>query len=387
MISHQNPIPQGISQCESGFGTRVPLHSTVTSISQLRNSLRSCCENGILLRNWRFVAKLKLTLRLPFFLFIPSFELRKGFQNQSTILAACSSSSPSHAVRASEDSAKGAKSRFCSRTFTVKGQILLRSSPCHQSRRQDDTLPGQAARPLQKKPRVESSEPIDLTEQSPEQSPSHHRFNLRYPRQILHQLQLQFPRQFHPPVPSPHPKKKSQEPQVPLPEPQIQVETPLEESEARACPIIPAAEEYHMEQLLAPRDFFYHRIATDFYQSMTTKEHWTQRREFSWKPCTNVRRILLWASSSDHGSLLYFEEKLERKRICREPFTLDKWNNMMAYKIDQPGQPQPAARRASPRRIPEGITVAAPAIPRAPPAAPAHLSHPHQLSRGWPSYI
>ena len=57
--------------CEGDFGTRVPLRSTVTSISQLRNSLRSCCENGILLRNWCFVAKLKLTLGLPFFLFIP----------------------------------------------------------------------------------------------------------------------------------------------------------------------------------------------------------------------------------------------------------------------------------------------------------------------------
>ncbi|KAL6329693.1 hypothetical protein AAG906_027234 [Vitis piasezkii] len=65
------------------------------------------------------------------------------------------------------------------------------------------------------------------------------------------------------------------------------------------------------------------------------------------------------------------EPQLERKRICREPFTLDKWNNMTAYKIDQPEQPQPVARRASPRHIPESITVAAPAIPRAPPAAPA----------------
>ena len=65
------------------------------------------------------------------------------------------------------------------------------------------------------------------------------------------------------------------------------------------------------------------------------------------------------------------EPQLERKRICREPFTLDKWNNMTAYKVDQPGQPQPAARRASPRHRPEDITVATPAIPRAPPAAPA----------------
>ncbi|RVW29302.1 hypothetical protein CK203_103590, partial [Vitis vinifera] len=59
------------------------------------------------------------------------------------------------------------------------------------------------------------------------------------------------------------------------------------------------------------------------------------------------------------------EPQLERKRICREPFTLDKWNNMTAYKVDQPGQPQPAARRASPRHIPEPSTSAEPrmAIP------------------------
>ena len=44
---------------------------------------------------------------------------------------------------------------------------------------------------------------------------------------------------------------------------------------------------------------------------------------------------------------------------------------MTAYKVDQPEQPQPAARRASSRHIPEGIIVAAPAIPRAPPAASA----------------
>ena len=65
------------------------------------------------------------------------------------------------------------------------------------------------------------------------------------------------------------------------------------------------------------------------------------------------------------------EPQLEKKRICREPFTLDKWNNMTAYKIDQPEQPQPAARRASPRHRPEDITVATPAIPMSPPTTPA----------------
>ncbi|RVW13760.1 hypothetical protein CK203_087233 [Vitis vinifera] len=47
------------------------------------------------------------------------------------------------------------------------------------------------------------------------------------------------------------------------------------------------------------------------------------------------------------------DPQLERKRICREVFTLDKWNNMTAYRVEQPGRPQPAARRASPRHIPE----------------------------------
>ena len=249
-----------------------------------------------------------------------------------------------------------------------------------------------------------------------------------------------------------------------------------------------------MEQLLAPRDFFYPRIATDFYQTMTTKEvrnptlihftidgrhgilgarhiaealqipfeptqfdnfrawanptelemvrtlsrgaanrshllrgelppvmflidaflrhniyplqHWTQRRGVLLEALYKMSEGFFFGPHHlIMAALLYFEEKvhkkklqradcipllfprllcqilehlgypsepqLERKRICREPFTLDKWNNMTAYKVDQPGQPQPAARRASPRHIPQGITVAGPAIPRAPPAAPA----------------
>ncbi|RVX01362.1 hypothetical protein CK203_031372 [Vitis vinifera] len=188
-----------------------------------------------------------------------------------------------------------------------------------------------------------------------------------------------------------------------------------------------------MEHLLAPRDFFYPWIATDFYQTMTTKEvrnptlihftidgrhgilgarHIAEALQIPFEP-TQFDNYRAWANPTElemvrtlsRGAanrshleghkkklqradcipLLFprllcqilehlgypSEPQLERKRICREPFTLDKWNNMTAYKVDQPGQPQPAARRASPRRIPEGITVAAPAIPRAPPAAPA----------------
>nr|CAN83299.1 hypothetical protein VITISV_002259 [Vitis vinifera] len=69
------------------------------------------------------------------------------------------------------------------------------------------------------------------------------------------------------------------------------------------------------------------------------------------------------------------DPQLERKRICREVFTLNKWTNMTAYRAEQPELPQPteipAARRASPDHIPEGIPIASPTISRAPPVTPA----------------
>eukprot|EP00261_Vitis_vinifera_P016586 XP_010645785.1 PREDICTED: MAGE-like protein 2 [Vitis vinifera] len=74
------------------------------------------------------------------------------------------------------------------------------------------------------------------------------------------------------------------------------------------------------------------------------------------------------------------EPQLERKRICREVFTLEKWNNMTTYRVDQPERPQPAARRAFPRHIPEGIPIAAPAIPRAPPRVMPFIGDPHSIS-------
>ncbi|XP_034710659.1 vegetative cell wall protein gp1-like [Vitis riparia] len=68
------------------------------------------------------------------------------------------------------------------------------------------------------------------------------------------------------------------------------------------------------------------------------------------------------------------EPQLERKRICRDVFTFDKWSNMTAYRMEQLELPQPAqmlaARRASPRLTPEGIPIAFPSIARAPPVPP-----------------
>ncbi|XP_034708951.1 anther-specific proline-rich protein APG-like [Vitis riparia] len=137
-------------------------------------------------------------------------------------------------------------------------------------------------RPLQKRARVESSEPIDLTGQSPVPSPEPS------------------------PVPPPAPSAKPQASQPPPPEPQIQSATapeaiirrpmltqpPIEGNfDCRARPfhselcfdtavfqlrpelegLFQLLRRHHMEQLLTPRDFFYPRVAMDFYQSMTTQ--------------------------------------------------------------------------------------------------------------------
>ncbi|RVW61613.1 hypothetical protein CK203_065399 [Vitis vinifera] len=436
-----------------------------------------------LLRKWQVAAKLafccetnKLTPGLPFFLFIPVksaakrvSKIRAPFSQPLRLLQATPSVSPVvFSVSAGQRSIaqNGTNARAKSSSLrTAKGvcersqvQVLFQNL-LQSLRRRDQTSPVKPAppkpparryltrsggQPLKKKPgAVTGSLANSLTEATPIPSP----------------------------VPSPAPQEKAQEPQAPIPEPQIAAEAPLEEVIRR--PMLPAPNRrkldcrtrafhselcfdlaafrvrpelaqsfqllrrYHMEHLLAPRDFFYPRVVTDFYQTMTTKEP-TQFDNFkAWTNPTELEMVstLSRGAANRHTSLdpkkgsslealykmsegfffgphhlimaalLYFEEKVhkkklqradcipllfprllcqvlehlgypsepqqERKRICREPFTLDKWNNMTAYKIDQPGQPQPAARRASPRHPPEGITLATPAIPRAPPAAPA----------------
>ncbi|RVW40171.1 hypothetical protein CK203_086178 [Vitis vinifera] len=177
---------------------------------------------------------------------------------------------------------------------------------------------------------------------------------------------------------------------------------------------------YRMEHLLTPRDFFYPRVAMDFYQSMTTKQvkdltliHFTidaldseERRGVLLEALFKISEGYFFGPHHlIMAALLYFEEKvhkkklqradtipflfprllcqilehlgypsdpqLERKRICREVFNLDKWTNMTTYRFEQPELPQPAkipaARRASPDHIPEGIPITSPTISRAPP--------------------
>ncbi|RVW27138.1 hypothetical protein CK203_087771 [Vitis vinifera] len=155
------------------------------------------------------------------------------------------------------------------------------------------------------------------------------------------------------------------------------------QSEAGACPIIPAAEEPtqfdNFRAWANPTELEMVRtLSRGACKSITSAEggvppvmflidaflrhniyplqHWTQRRGVLLEALYKMSEGFFFGPHHlIMAALLYFEEKhlgypsepqLERKRICREPFTLDKWNNMTAYKVDQPRQPQPAARRA-----------------------------------------
>ncbi|RVW62638.1 hypothetical protein CK203_063476 [Vitis vinifera] len=76
------------------------------------------------------------------------------------------------------------------------------------------------------------------------------------------------------------------------------------------------------------------------------------------------------------AALLYFEEKVHKKKL-RElmPFHFFFHGCCADSGASGPGRPQPAeipaARRASPHHIPEGIPIASPTISRAPPVTPA----------------
>ncbi|RVW66850.1 hypothetical protein CK203_066135 [Vitis vinifera] len=175
---------------------------------------------------------------------------------------------------------------------------------------------------------------------------------------------------------------------------------------------------YRMEHLLTPRDFFYPRVAMDFYQSMTTisagngsylvqksfhkstsnegelsprmflidallrhniypLQHWTRRRGVLLEALFKISEGYFFGPHHlIMVAFLYFEEKvhkklqradaipllfprllcqilkhlgypsdpqLERKHICREVFTLEKWTNMTTYRFEQPELPQPTA--------------------------------------------
>ncbi|KAL6332948.1 hypothetical protein AAG906_019956 [Vitis piasezkii] len=189
-----------------------------------------------------------------------------------------------------------------------------------------------------------------------------------------------------------------------------------------------------MEHLLTPRDFFYPRVAMDFYQSMTTKQvrdptlihftidgrhgilgarHIAEALQIPYEP-SHFEDFRVWTSPTElemvhilsRGAstrphllrgelppimflidaflpLLYFEEKVHKKKLQRAdaiPLLFPRLLCQILEHLGYPSEPQleqrpqPAARRASPRHIPEGIPIAAPAIPRAPPTLTASQS-------------
>ncbi|RVX11252.1 Retrovirus-related Pol polyprotein from transposon 17.6 [Vitis vinifera] len=434
-----------------------------------------------LLRKWHFAAKLAFSpFSQPFVFFSeprrPSLRSSSPISNagQSSIpemarTRGAKSSSPSNARRVCERS----QSRFCSRAFAVKPiPPPVKPAPPKPPARRYLTRAFTNS--------ITGSTPVPSPVPSPSPCQFHRRYHLRRRKKNLRSLK----RHFRAPNSAETALEEVIGGQCYL-SPQLRETWIVElgipfrallrlssiQSEAGACPIIPAAEEVSYGALLAPRDFFYPRIATistihdnqrgrnptlihftidgrhgilgarhiaealqipfeptqfDNFRAWANPtelemvrtlsrgaanrshllrgelppvmflidaflrhniyplQHWTQRRGVLLEALYKIegsQKKLQRADcipSSSKAAMPNFgasgipsEPQLERKRICREPFTLDKWNNMTAYKVDQPGQPQPAARRASPRHIPEGITVAAPAIPRAPPAAPA----------------
>ncbi|RVW58731.1 hypothetical protein CK203_108559 [Vitis vinifera] len=124
---------------------------------------------------------------------------------------------------------------------------------------------------------------------------------------------------------------------------------------------IPPAAKIPHGALLTPRDFFY--------PALDSKER------SLWRPF-KISEGYFFPHHLIMAALLYFEEKVHKKKLQRADAIPLLFPRLLCQilehlGVDQPERPQPAARRASPRHIPEGIPIAAPAIPRAPPVTPA----------------
>ncbi|RVW13694.1 hypothetical protein CK203_087179 [Vitis vinifera] len=55
----------------------------------------------------------------------------------------------------------------------------------------------------------------------------------------------------------------------------------------------------------------------DFYQSMTTKQHWTQRRGVLLEAYSRFLRDISWPSPPNYGCPSLFEEKVHKKKLQR----------------------------------------------------------------------
>ncbi|RVW61829.1 hypothetical protein CK203_065716 [Vitis vinifera] len=479
--------------CESGFGTRVPLRRTVASICSCETIAKwksmishqkshSAGHFAIAKVVWHTsatsqhsdinFAAAKLTAKL-----LRKWQRRPKIDSQNGTNARGKVFIP---FEPQKESAKGAKSRLCSRTcskaFAVETTTF--SSEAGATKAAGKAIFNKVRRSaIEEETRVESSEPIDLTEQSPEKSPNPSPVQIPVPSPVPSPIPSPEATPIPSPVPSPAPQEKAQEPQAPIPEPQIAAEAPLEEvirrpmlpqppiegnldcelghsilnwifsipgshgllpdhdnqrskksnsdhfiidgrhgilgarhiAEALQIPFEPtqfdnfkawtnptelemvstlsrgAANRSHLLRGELPPVMFL--IDAFLRHNIYPLQHWTQRRGVLLEALYKMSEGFFFGPHHlIMAALLYFEEKVHKKSfkeqiafhsssqgcyakfwsISDTPLSLSRKEREYA-----PGQPQPAARRASPRHPPEGITLATPAIPRAPPAAPA----------------
>ncbi|RVW31118.1 Transposon Tf2-11 polyprotein [Vitis vinifera] len=178
------------SSCEGEFGTQVPLRSIGAPISQLRNALRS--ERAILVGCSS--SSSSLTAQASGHL-LRSSASAKFRQPEMARTRGAKSSSPSSRKKSLR---KEPVPDPVPEPSQPKAIPPVKLAPPKPAARRYLTRSG--GRPLQKKPRVESSEPIDLTEQSPIPSP--------VPTPVLSPVPSPSPLPVPSPVPSPAPQAK-----------------------------------------------------------------------------------------------------------------------------------------------------------------------------------
>ncbi|RVW99070.1 hypothetical protein CK203_018974 [Vitis vinifera] len=249
--------------------------------------------------------------------------------------------------------------------------------PAHQSRGKAIFTIRRSA--IEEEAQVPSPVPSPIP--SPEPTPFHRRYHLRHPKKKIRSLKRQF-----------------QSPKLQLKHLWKKVRPEL--------PILPAAEEISYGASASSKDFFYPRVVTDFYQTMTTKEPtqfdnfkaWTNPTELEMVstlsrgaanrigPKEGVLLEALYKMSEGFffgphhlimAALLYFEEKVHKKKLQRAdcipllfPRLLCKFWSISDTPLSLNRKEREYAE-SSPRHPPKGITLATPAIPRASPAAPA----------------
>ncbi|RVW66279.1 Transposon Tf2-8 polyprotein [Vitis vinifera] len=261
----------------------------------------------------------------------PKFDSPKWHEHEGLSL---------HLLRTAKESAKGASSRFCSRAFAVK----------------TNSTSGEAAPP---KPRRYLTRAITGSNCVPPNLPClqfHRRYHLRHPKKNLRSLKRHFRAPNSAETALEEVIRRPMLPQPPI-EGNLDCRTRAFHSELcfdlaafRVRPELAQSfqllRRYHMEHLLAPRDFFYPRIATDFYQSMTTKEHWTQRRGVLLEAYKMSEGFFFGPHHLIMAALLYFERRFTR-RSFKEQIAFPPLPRLLCQILEHLGYPLSLSWRES----------------------------------------